>query len=338
MYRVVVINKDGTEIGEVINWTSIRFERRLNNYGTCQIIIPLSEPQLDSLIALRVYEVKIFRDNLLVWAGEQVHISGILSDTSDEIVTLTCYDYLEMFNNRYTDAVVEYASTDAGEIAWDLIDNSQNQTNGDLGITKGIIETTQNRDRTYYNQNIMEAIVNLSNVIGGFDFEFTHNKVFNVYAVKGLDRSSTHRFELGVNILSASVENDFTNPINQAISLGEGFGATQLREVVTDSSLRSTYKLRQGKLSDPDVSVNATLITKGQALIDRYGTPLVNVTFKQVPGTLPRFGTLDLGDLVTIKIDKAIWDINAIFRVYGIVIDVDERDTETIEYLVSTTF
>ena len=91
-----------------------------------------------------------------------------------------------MFNNRYTDAVVEYASTDAGEIAWDLIDNSQNQTNGDLGITKGIIETTQNRDRTYYNQNIMEAIVNLSNVIGGFDFEFTHNKVFNVYAVKGL--------------------------------------------------------------------------------------------------------------------------------------------------------
>lgn len=334
MYRVVVVQKDGTQIGEIINFVSLKFEKRLNNFGTCTIRVPLVEPLLIGLIALRRYEVQIYRDTTLVWAGEQAHVTGSL-DGREELITITCFSYLEMFNQRYTDAIDEYLGVDAGEIAWQLIDDSQNLTDGDLGITEGTIQTTQNRDRTYYNQNIMEAIINLSNVIGGFDFEISDTKVFNIYEKKGTDRSSTVVFEYGNNMAAGTIESDFTTPINEAIVLGEGFGATQLRTTSVDVASRSAHQLRQGRYIDTEVSEEATLDEKGEEIIRKHKQPILNVTFKQVETTQPAFGTIELGDYVRVIIDKGIWDIDNTFRVYGMVVDIASNGAETVEYLVS---
>lgn len=334
-YKIIVADIDDTNLGEIVNFSSISFRKRLNNYGECSLKLFLNDPTLVNLISLRRYQVKIYRDNRLVWAGEQAHRSVTLDDTKGELVTLVCYDYIEQFNNRYTLAVVDYNEVDAGQIAWDLIDDSQNLTDGDLGITQGTIESTQERIRSYYNQNIMEAIINLSNVIGGFDFEITDDKVFNVYSKKGLDRSANTFFEYGVNMQSPQIEDDFTNPVNEAIMLGEGFGATQLRTTVVNPTARSVNKLRQFRVSDPDVSESDTLYEKGEEVLRRYKQPLINITFKQVQNTRPFYGSIELGDSISIKIVKGIYNINNVFRVYEKQVDLDNDGKESIEYLVS---
>lgn len=334
-YRIVSTTKDGTEIGEFINFTKLSFSKRLNNYGTCTFEVPLSEPHLDSLISLRNYEVKIYRNNTLVWAGEQTHITAKIDKNSIEPMTVTCQTYLEMLNNRFTDQTVTYSSTDAGAIAWDLIDDSQNLTDGDFGITQGTINTTVNRDRTYNNQNIMDAIINLSKVAGGFDFEITDEKVFNVYSRMGIDRSETTIFEYTTNIDNIQIELDFTNPVNQGIALGQGFEGSQLIQTYTDTSARSTYKLRQGKTEDPSVSVGATLTTNATALVRVRKQSVLNLSFNQIQDTRPFFGTLMLGDLVRIIVNRSIFNIDNIYRIYAFSVKVDNKGSETIQYLVS---
>jgi len=335
-YRVVVLTRLGSEIGEIINFSSIKFDKRLNNYGTCTIVVPGTERLLSSLLAAGKFEVKIYRDNTLVWAGLQTHISGEISTGSSEPITITCFDWLEQLNSRFTPAVVSFSSTDAGAIAWSLINTSQTETNGNLGITEGTVDTTVNRDRNYYNQNIMEAIINLSNVLNGFDFEITNEKVFNVYEAKGVDRSSTTSFDYGINIKSANIQIDYTQGVNQAIALGEGFGATQLRQVATDATNRAHYGLRQGISFDADVSVEATLLSKAEAMVAKQKDPIIKVDFVQSPETIPYFGTLQLGDTVKINIERGVWRIANSVRIYGFSVSVDSQNQEQIEYTVST--
>ncbi len=335
MYRVVITDIDGTPIGEIVNYLSIIFEKNLNNFGTCEVTVSLNEPNLAKLISLRKYQTLIYKDNLLVWAGEQVYRKGQVDDLTQEPVSIISYDYLELFNHRYTNAIETYTSIDAGAIAWDLIDKSQSIVGGDFGITQGTINTTQDRDRVYYNQNIMEAIINLSNVIGGFDFEITNYKVFNVWQRKGNDRSSTILFEYGKNMSNISIEEDFTNPINEAIVLGEGFGATQLRETYTNALSISAYGLRQGRFQDTDISDTNTLYAMGEEYVRIYKQRLQSITFKQVQNTEPRFGTLSLGDSIKIKVNKGIYNLNNVYRIYGWTVKIDQDGNEDVEYLVS---
>lgn len=336
-YEIIVIDKAGTRIGQIINWVGFSFEKKLNNFGSCIIKVPLLDEALPELIAPRRYEVQIYRDGALLWAGEQVWVRSALTSEAEgtDILELICYDYLEMFNARYTDLEDIYSTVDAGTIAWTLIDESQTLTNGDLGITQGNIEATQNRDRTYYNQNIMEAIVNLSKVIGGFDFEITPEKVFNVYALKGLDRSSFAIFEYGVNFKTVSISNDFGTPSNFSIAVGEGTGLSKLKETSENVPSQESIKLRQQLTVENSVSVLQTLQDKADDITSRFSTPVLSLTFMQSQKTNPNLGSIDLGDYVKVRVDRGVFDIDNLFRVYGIKVAVDQTGNEIIEYLVN---
>ncbi len=190
-YTIKVKNLAEEVIGEFDVFRNLQFGKRINNYGTCSFDVPVSGNKTDNLIALRIYTVWIYRNDVLIWAGEQATREGKLDDKGDNWVTLHCFDWIEQLNTRYTAEEVIFIATDAGEIAWSMIETSQAKTNGDFGFTEGVIEPTMDRDRTYNNQNIMEAIINLANVINGFDFEINNSKVFNVYEHIGVDRTST---------------------------------------------------------------------------------------------------------------------------------------------------
>jgi hypothetical protein len=182
-YSILVKDKSGNTIGSVVQWFSLDFSKNLNSYGSMTITIPTSCPNLRSLIALRTYEFYVYRNDVLVWAGEQASAHTSLMGQRN-ILTVTSFSFLEMLNHRITGAIKSFSNTDAGDIAWELIDDSQNETDGDFGITQGSIETTVDRDRTFNDKNIMEALVQLSEVNNGFDFEITDSKVFNVYSPK----------------------------------------------------------------------------------------------------------------------------------------------------------
>lgn len=337
-WQVIVLDRDGTPLGEIVNFVSLSFTTKLNNVGNAVIKVPLNDPTLSGLIAQRRYQVQIKRDGVLLWAGEQVNLRADIKDESQgtNFIDIFCNDYIELFNARRTALSQTYSSTDAGAIAWDLIDTSQSLTDGDFGITQGTIETTVSRDRSYFNQNIMEAIINLSKVVNGFDFEITPNKVFNVYARKGQDKSSTAVFQYGVNFKSFGFDSDFGSPCNEARAVGEGFGPNRLNTTSVNTGSRSSIGLRQQVTIEEDVSVLSTLQDKSDELVNDRSVPINTINFVQAQTTNPRLGTLVTGDVVRIRAEVGIIDVDNVYRIYGINIKVDQRGNERIEYVVNT--
>lgn len=224
-YRITVRDSDNTQLGEFGIFRNLKFGKRLNNYGQCSFEVPVSDSRTNSLVALRQYSVWIYREedgaSILVWSGEQATRKGTLDSKKNNWATIICFTWFEQLSNRFTGAIRNFSQIDQAEIAMTLIDETQAQTNGDLGITEGDIVPTFLRDRSYYNQNILDAIINLTNVIGGFDFEITDDKVFNADSIIGTDLTDNIVLEYGHNITSADITEDFSNPASRAIVLGE---------------------------------------------------------------------------------------------------------------------
>lgn len=328
-YNIKIFDENDNALGEVVSWFDLKYSRALNNFGKCDFSFSADDESMIPLISLRRYITKIYRDDSLVWAGEQVVNRGSLTPNSNNKASITSHEFLEQLAHRYTGAYRRFDGVDAGTIAWTLIDESQSLTNGDYGITEGTIEATKNRDRTYENKNILDAIIDLSKVIEGFDFELTPEKVFDVYEQKGIDRTTTTVFEYGTNIQEVSVEENFGNPFNSTIVVGE-----DNRVERTNTTAASIYALRQSLLNATGVTDDDSLDDKGDANNRKFKAPLLSVSFSQVPDTIPAFGSIALGDIVKIRVNRGIYNVDNNFRVYGFNVKVGADNKETVAYTV----
>jgi hypothetical protein len=331
IYRILVKDGNGDTIGEFDQFKNLSFRKRLNDYGWCNFDVPVNSAKAASLLALRKNTVWIYRNDDLVWSGEQGNRIGNLNDKGDNWVTIYCFDWFEQLTSRYTGSERVFSGVDAGEIAWTLIDESQSQTNGNLGITEGTIEATQNRDKTYYNNNIADMITNLSNLINGFDFEINNLKVFNVYASMGVDRSADLVLEYGTNITNVRITEDFSKPVNRAIVLGDsGDPVDPLRVERDDAALKTEYKLREGLLNEATVSEITTLEAKGDAFIRKYGNPLIKLDLDIVRSTTPTVTDVALGDIIRLIVKTGIYNIDSKFRIFEWNVNYQEDNTENL--------
>jgi len=331
-------DKSNFFIGEINNFKNLYFNKRLNNYGTCRFDIRVDDIVANSLISLCEYSVYIYRvtssGDVLVWSGEQRRRTGDLKENHNDWCTIYCYDWLYALKDRYTAQSVTYTDVDAGLIAWGMINTSQAKTNGNLGITQGTITATQDRTRTYNNQNIMEAITNLSEVLYGFDFEITNDKVFNVYTVKGTDLTDSLILEYGRNLQTVSIDEDFTEPCNNAIVLGEVIDETELTRVDRpDTTTQAKYKLREMVLSADNVIDEDTLNEKGDAMLYKYKEPLIKVTFEVIRGMVD-ITQFSLGDLIRLIIKKGCYNIDSTYRIFEWTVDHENDNTEKLSLVL----
>lgn len=332
-YAIKVRDKSGTHIGEFTTWKDLKFSEKLNRFGSCSFTAPHDDDFLNK-VALRAHEVEIVKDGTIVWAGELAHRNAVLQANSSNRVTFNCFTFLEMLNHRYTDGFSRFDATDQGAILKSLVDTSQAKTDGDLGLTFGTVETTVNRDREYSYFNIMEAFINMSNVINGPDFKFKFDKEIDIVSRKGSDRSGQIVFEWGTNFEAVEIQEDFVHPGNEAITIGSGFGSAQVVSTRTDTEARRVHKLRQVRTSEIDVSSSGLLDAKGDEVLREKKQPILGISFTQLPTTTPALGTLETGDTVKVKIDSGVYNINNNFRIYEISVSVSDDGKESISYLV----
>lgn len=334
MYTIQIRDGNDNPIGEFDDFMELKFGKRLNNYGSCNFTVPISEMKLDSLVALRTFSIWIYREGILIWSGEMAMRDGNLDNQGGGDVTIYGFDWLELFRKRFTASEVTYSGVDAGELAWELIDTSQSQPNGDFGITLGTIEPTVNRDRTYNNQNIYEAIVNLSNLISGFDFQITNSKIFNVESTIGVDRTDSVVLEYGHNIIKCRVTEDYTDPTNRAIVLGQAEAFDELQRVERDDAVsQGIIKLRESVLSEMDISEIETFEEKGDALLRKNASPLMKLDIDILQNT-PSIADFGLGDTIRLKIIRAPYNIDESYRVFGWDITYDSNNNEKLSLVL----
>jgi hypothetical protein len=318
------------------------YSYQLNRAGKASFTLPLTVERLQRFqLYIGVTRLLIYRKDKLIWAGV---IWEITEDAQDDegTVNVQCTEIFHILSEkRYTSNT--YTSTDAGQIAWGLINTTQGLTGGNLGITQGTIQTTQNRDRQYFDEKIGEKIIQLTEVINGFDFEITPSikvntlGVFNVYAKRG-SALNTFRLEYGEglknNIQSWSRKRTLSDMYNSVIVEGEGLGETILTSTQTDTALISSVGLLEARVQEKSVNVQTTLDTKAQEFIRVRKTeqPLYDIT---VNDAYDDFGKYDVGDIVPVRIKYGYVDINTTMRIYGIDVRVSDAGEEVIKLTVS---
>lgn len=253
-------------------------------------------------------EVKFYRNTTLIYLGVIVEMKVLPSNQGERLVEIETVDYFGLFNKRIAGIpVTHYTATDAGAIAWDLIDDSQNSDSpySDWGITQGSITSSKNRDRTYRFDNIHDSIIALSseNLNDGFDFEIDVNKEFNVYyPTKGQDRPNV--------VFNTRTMKNYTwkKPLvldltNKVYVTGEGFNDDVVYETRTAATgYRSPFGTLEEVLQTYNVTETTTLQDKGDQKLTDEQEPLVGVGVEHWddPNLIP-YSDYNLGD--TVRLD-----------------------------------
>jgi len=273
---------------------AVKFFDKLNNTGV---------PQLRVYRSVNPFGVEA--PGTLVFSGYwEPPISGAVDQGSSKI-DLAFADPFRRLERRFTDALVTYSATDAGAIAWDLIDDRN--TEGETGIKQGTIATTKVRDRTYENKQVAEGIVQLTEVLDGFDFSMTPldaslnaNKLasFEVHTKQGADQEDV-RFEFGAETLANLSGFSFTTP--GPTTKARVLGADGL---ISDrpSTFSSIWGIWQQIVTATDVTEQATLDDKAEDLLRNEIKHVYGVTAdpKIAPQPVTDF---DVGDTVRVGID-----------------------------------
>jgi hypothetical protein len=323
--------------------TSRSYSYQLNRAGRASFTLPITSDRLRTFpLYLGVTRLLIYRDNVLIWAGVVWELQESAS-IDEGTVNVQCTEIFHILSEkRYTSNT--YTATDAGQIAWGIINTSQGLTGGNLGLTQGAIQATQNRDRTYLDENIGEKIIQLTEVINGFDFLITPSikintlGVFNIYSKRGTTVSNL-RLEYGDglknNITAWDRKRTLSDIYNSVIVEGEGLGDARITSTQTDSSLINAVGLLEGRVQEKSINQQATLDTKAQEIIRVRKTeqPIYSLTLNNA---FDDFGLYDIGDIVPVKIQSGYVNINTTMRIYGIDVNVSDEGEEQIKLTVST--
>lgn len=275
-------------------------------------------------------DVKVKRNGTYLFGTHVGAVDTVMGET-DATISVRCFGYLNLLIDRYVTAT--YAATDATDIAWALINATQGQTNGNMGITLGVDQAdTVLRDRTYTRQNVKEAIVNLTNLVDGrFDFEFTYDKEFNTYNLIGSDLSAELEFIYPGNIEEVTVPRNGLALSNKIYGIGSGFGDDQLSSTQSDNDSQLNYGVHEKILSFNSVIVQATLDqnTAGQLELRKKLLEIPQMTVNGDDFDLNQFG---IGDRVTVRIEDRpfLATVDGVYRIERLEVTVDENEAESI--------
>lgn len=312
IYRALIYDKSNTFISE-LPFEGFSFTKKLNDIPVLElrinyhILLDWAKKQnttVENILTSGFRWVNFKADNNTLFKGylSEVKISKAQYDIN---VNLTFLNWLGYFKRRYITKT--YTNTDAGSIAWDLINTAQLETYGNIGITQGIIQTTKNRDRTYTNDEVAKSIIALSNsnLKDGFEFEITNDKVFTVKSRIGTDKPYIVLDER--NIESWNIDFLISTSLTNKVTLkGEGYGDSQLTVIREASNIyKDKWYLLENIISDVNVKEQTTLQDKGDKYLEKYQD--VNKTFSltTVPVNYSIFD-FDVGDGVKVKIEDII--------------------------------
>src|SRR3989344_1394903 len=179
------------------------------------------------LLTAGIRQVTVEKDAPPICSGVITDFAIHPNNSGRQVIEAFAVGFFNLLAKRRTINKRVFVSTDAGDIAWTLIDESQQSDlpYSDFGITQGLITTSVDRDRTFRFANIKEEITKMSNnnLYNGFDFEIDNLDRFNVfYPTKGSQRPNLVLDEQ--NTLAWGVRKPLIMSLtNKVYVLGEGF-------------------------------------------------------------------------------------------------------------------
>jgi len=339
---------DGNLIANLLGAKKRKIKIGLNKAGEASFVYELEELHdladklgytVNSLIGLGRHTLECSRGDTTYFAGQIIEMKKDLNADSAQ-VEIKGLGFFWLLGTRYVgiDEDKEYTDIDAGSIAWDLIDTVQSEPYGDFGITQGTIQTSLNRTISFSRKSVKEAIEELAIAENGFDFEITHDKVFNVYyPQKGSDISESIVFRYPSNhVISIKEIRDASELANSVFAIGSGFGLEEVNVERDNVDSQMIFGKREKILPIKDMP-NATVLGDiADQYVNMFGQiiPYYKIKFINSDDFVPNLGDFNLGDRVGLKINEDYFEIDQSFRVFEIVITIQDNDLEMVDLVV----
>lgn len=281
-------------------------------------------------------DLLIYRDGIKMFRGR-------VGQTQDQLgadahtVTVQSADYRAMLDRRILLAgdPLGFAQVDQSAIAWTLASASFARTNGGLGITRGIGQTTGVlRDRTYEaGKPCGEAIDQLAEVAGGFEWDVDPELAFNVhYPQRGQDRTDVV-LDYGGRIagLSRSVNpQDFANSIRVSGREASGDTIPPTPAVRTAANIATAPEGRFEFQVGTDLQTTAAVAQRADYELTQRSQVRPSYTVTLSPGAWTDQGSFWLGDTVRLVVMSGRLAVDTTARVHEISFDISEDSTETV--------
>lgn len=341
IYQLDVVNSEFNRIDVITTAQNIQFFKRLNGIGGCSFQLSVYDPKLTRANFIRYRnQVAIKKNNVVLFFGPVVKLSGNFADISGRVI-VECRDYLEHLRGRYTTKLTNYTQKEQTEIAWDLIDTVQSRTNGELLISQGTTLTSKDRDRTYEYGEVAQLLMNLSNVVDGFDFEFVptvdgfglvDGVNFNCYYPRlGNDRTDLNKLKIGENVQKMGFVTD--SAIKNTLTLEGAGSGSPISYTTSNTALQRGYTRREAVYGFKDISVPETLEQKADIILNNDGTERWLAEVTMMPSKSPVLGQYGLGDVLyfDLEIDGGDYiNFSGQGRVVEIQVTVDENGSELV--------
>lgn len=251
-------------------------------------------------------------------------------DVDGKQVNVKADGFINLFKDRFATKI--YGPQSMTAIAWDLIDSTQSiGVDDDFGVTLGPDQyTTADRERTYDDKNIKDAIIQQTDIIGSeYDFQFTWDKKFNTYEHLGSDRPDIILTYPEI-ITSLGVPDSAIGTFNKIRALGSGMGEEKLVSIAEDPTSKTEFKTREKPVLYNDISVQETLDEHAARDLSQ-AKDVIQIPSITLPGTALDLNDVWLGDRIRVVIkDTPSLPVDGMYRIEKISVTLDDNDVETI--------
>lgn len=318
-YEVIIKNPADGEIWEVVP-KSYKFTETLNketkadftfSFEELEKMAAANDTTVLDIFTAEIREIYINRNGAKIFYGVITDFEVAPEGQGSKQVTVKAMGFFGLFKKRIVGIGTEerFTATDAGEIAWTLIENSQidDTPYSDWGITEGSITASKNRDRGYLFDNIYDSIIKLSNdnLADGFDFDIDTTKAFNVYyPTKGIARPNVV-FDVHTMAGWKYRKLLYSGMANKVYVLGEGFNEDIQYETRTAAvGYRTPFGTLEEKLDARNVTQATTLQDKGDARLAVAREPQILIDDVTHYDNHIAYSDYNLGDTVIVNIPE----------------------------------
>lgn len=278
------------------------------SYADIQKIADVYQTSVMFILTAGIRDIYVTKDSTKIYLGK---ISDFILGKDDKgllTIDVASVGLSTLLKKRMTNAKRVFVSTDAGQIAWTLINESQlsDVPYSDLGITSGLIQASVNRDRTFRFAQVQDSIYKMSNenLLNGFDYEVDNLGRFNVY----YPQKGSNRVNLFIdkgNIKSWKFQKPLIlNLTNKVYVLGQGFDDA-LQYVVRTSAVpyRMAFGTLEESVNERDIGTTASLNDRGDKWLLENQSPILDFQISHTDGD-PDILTYDVGDSLRVSLEE----------------------------------
>jgi microcystin-dependent protein len=326
--RFIVLDSSGNTLGELASARARTVQFALDGADAATFTVPGTHPDA-RLVSELATDLLVYRNGRKLFRG-RVGTSADTLSADTHTVQFSAVDYRGMLDRRilWSDSRLSFRGVDQGQIAWAMIADTQSRPGGNFGIVQGAGTVTGVvRDRDYApGKKIGEAIGELGDVIGGFDWEIDANLAFNVfYPARG--QSTGIPLVYGQQIAGATRQVTSTG-FNTALRYQGDPAATTAVEI-TDAAFGPAGRW-EAAVGNPDLKLQSSVQSTAQGdlavsdqLVPNYQATLLEGWWDP--------GSLWLGDTVNLYIQSGRLNVTGdAFRVVGINIGYSDDGGEAI--------